>query len=95
VSENGGGLTRPRRAASIQVVDRTGSAKLVDASGSPVLGLNHTALAIWDLCDGSTTIEEMVDAVVSAFLVDADQATADVAAIVAEFDQMMLLDHSS
>jgi hypothetical protein len=93
VSDIGDPLARPRRSATVRVVDRTGSAKLVDADGEPILGLNETALAIWDLCDGATAVEEMVDAVVSAFPVDAAQAAQDVAAVVAEFDRMQLLDH--
>jgi pyrroloquinoline quinone biosynthesis protein D len=94
VTSNFDRLDTPRRRASIQVVDRGADAKLVDASGRPILGLNDTALAIWDLCDGDTTVEEMFQAVVSAFPVEPDRAAADVAAVVAEFDRMNCLDHA-
>jgi pyrroloquinoline quinone biosynthesis protein D len=52
------------------------------------LGLNETALAIWDLCDGSTTVAEMVVAVVELTGIDADQVTADVVRVVDEYTRL-------
>lgn len=40
--------------------------------------LNPTAMALWELCDGETLIEEMVVAVCDLFTIDPEQARADV-----------------
>ena len=42
--------------------------------------LNPTAMALWELCDGNTAVDEMVVAVCDLFHVEAEQARADVEA---------------
>jgi len=42
--------------------DDTGPS-LVDADGVRLCVLNETALALWELCDGGTAPDEIVDAV--------------------------------
>ena len=51
---------------------------LVDVDGRTMFALNDTALALWDLCDGSHTVDEMVAAIVELFQVDADSVRRDV-----------------
>lgn len=41
--------------------------------------LNPTAFALWELCDGVTSVAEMVEAVCQLFDITADRAVADVA----------------
>ncbi len=41
--------------------------------------LNTSALAIWELCDGSTTGREMAEAVAELTTLDVEAASADVA----------------
>ncbi|MGH2661354.1 MAG: PqqD family protein [Actinomycetota bacterium] len=53
--------------------------------------LNDTAMAIWYLCDGETTLEEMVAAVCDVSGLHADLVTEDVHRILGEFDQAGLL----
>ncbi len=53
--------------------------------------LNDTALAIWHLCDGDTTLEEMVAAVCDVSGLHPDVVTEDVHRILGEFDQAGLL----
>lgn len=56
--------------------------------GAPqILKLNETALAIWDLCDGATTVDEMVEAVVELGL-DEQRARTDVEGVVDEFERL-------
>lgn len=81
----------PRRAPSVNVLDRSGSAKLVDQAGDQVLGLNETALAIWDLCDGQTSIDEMVEAITAAFPVDESEARTDVEHVIETFASFAVL----
>lgn len=54
----------PRQLPGFTVIDRSGTPRLADPSGRAVARLNESALAIWDLCDGQTTVDEMIDAVV-------------------------------
>jgi Coenzyme PQQ synthesis protein D (PqqD) len=76
---------RPIRVSGVSVTGRDSEPTLV---GAPqLLQLNETALAIWDLCDGATTVDEMVDAVVDLGL-DAAQARADVQGVVDEFQRL-------
>lgn len=53
--------------------------------------LNETALAIWDLCDGETSPEEMVTAVVELTGMHPDVVTEDVERILGEFEEAGLL----
>ena len=76
---------RPIRVVGVSVSGRDSAPTLV---GAPeIFRLNETALAIWDLCDGATTVDEMVDAVVELGLDDA-QARADVQGVVDEFERL-------
>jgi PqqD family protein of HPr-rel-A system len=53
--------------------------------------LNETALAIWDLCDGETSPDEMVTAVVELTGMHPDVVTEDVERILGEFEEAGLL----
>jgi pyrroloquinoline quinone biosynthesis protein D len=54
--------------------------------------LNVSALAIWELCDGSTTGSEMAGAVAELTDLDIDAASADVATALEELAQRGLID---
>lgn len=60
------------------------------ASGSVYL-LNETALAIWNLCDGETTVEEMVTAICDLCNMHEDIVVEDVDRILTEFGAAGLL----
>jgi PqqD family protein of HPr-rel-A system len=66
-----------------------------NAAYNPTTGsvylLNETALAIWDLCDGQTSPEEMVTAVVELTGMHPDVVTEDVERILKEFEDAGLL----
>jgi hypothetical protein len=70
--------TVPRRTEKV-VVHRDGSLVdvLVDDSGD-AFRLNDTAYALWELCDGSTTVGEMVDAASELFAAPPEQLRHDV-----------------
>jgi hypothetical protein len=51
---------------------------LVDGERERVHVLNETALALWELCDGETTVEEMVMAATGLFDADRDRLQRDV-----------------
>lgn len=83
---------RPRRSSSImegRVVDEILLEK-PDDGGS--LWLNNTGKAVWDLCDGSRTIEEMGAELCRQFSGPADTVTADVAATIGQLHAAAFLD---
>ncbi len=53
--------------------------------------LNDTALALWELCDGATTPEEMVEGVCALFTAVRDMVAEDVARALAEFTRAGLI----
>jgi hypothetical protein len=74
----------PVRRADVSVRDRGVESVLVVAGQDHPLLLNATARAIWDLCDGQTTLDEMVRAVCEVFAIAPAQAHADVEAALLE-----------
>jgi hypothetical protein len=75
---------RPRRVDGSTAVIVEAGGTVVAAEGIPVLRLNGTAVAILGLCDGTTTLDEMVDACVTLFDVGQAQARREVAAALDE-----------
>ncbi len=63
----------PRHAEGIQLEQTGDISRLVDRRGRTVHTLNVTALALWEMCDGETTAQEMTDAALLLF--DADSST--------------------
>lgn len=53
--------------------------------------LNETALAIWDLCDGETHPQEMVEAICQLCGMHPDVVGEDVARILLEFEEAGLV----
>jgi hypothetical protein len=64
----------PIRHADVQLHDEGHEALLVVPGRTTTYALNPMARAIWELCDGSTTIEELTDALCQVF--DVTRATA-------------------
>lgn len=83
-------IRRPQKIAGTAVSGR-GSSPVLVAPGAGPLGLNETALAIWDLCDGNTSVDEMVTAVVELTGLDTEHVTRDVAGVVGEFARLGLV----
>ena len=70
--------SRPVRASGLWVRQSGDETVLVDGEHDRVHVLNETALALWELCDGETTIEEMVTAATGLFDADHDRLQQDV-----------------
>jgi len=62
-----------------------------DADQKVMLALNQSAAALWELCDGSTTIDEMVMAICAVSSIPADRARDDVERTLAELRRAGLL----
>lgn len=64
---------------------------VVDTDNSRLHVLNDTALALWELCNGQNTVEEMITAVCELFGEPADVVRRDVETTLARFDGAGLL----
>ena len=84
----------PRRRAGITVAHHADASVLTSRSGAEHT-MNATALALWELCDGDTSVREMVNALDRFF--DADRADIEVAVVrmLEELSARGLLDWSS
>jgi hypothetical protein len=81
----------PRRRSSLDVRHDGDHAVVVDRHGREVGDLNATALALWELCDGATSPEEMVDAVCSLWAIPHDVAERDVTATLEQLVEVGLV----
>lgn len=69
---------RPRRQEDVSAT-RSGGTRIVTRPTTRVeVALNPTAFALWQLCDGHTTVAEMIQAVCDLFEVTPDLAERDV-----------------
>lgn len=75
---------RPLRTRGFRLDRRGERLFLSDGDGSHVCRLNESAAAVWELCDGRTTVAEMVDAVCLACNVDRADAIDDLRRVVTE-----------
>ena len=64
--------SRPTRHEGLWLRESGDETVLLDKDHDRMHVLNETALALWQLCDGETTVEEMITA--AAGLFDADRA---------------------
>ena len=70
--------TKPRRTVETPTERGPDGAVVQPPAEAPPVALNPTALALWELCDGQTVVEEMVQAVSALFALDPERARADV-----------------
>jgi hypothetical protein len=76
----------PRRRDDVRLHDRELRSFLVVPDRGVTHELNPTARAVWELCDGTTTVDELVVAICQIFSVERENATADVVAIVGQLE---------
>lgn len=76
--------SRPRRRKDVRVRGTGDTTVLTDEQGSTAYALNDTALALWELCDGRTTVAEMVGAASMLFAEDPADLERDVLAALDE-----------
>lgn len=82
----------PRHKPGAWLHESPQEAVLLDGGGRRLHKLNPTALAIWELCDGETTVEEMVTALCELFAADPEVVKRDVLAVFESFTAERLLD---
>jgi hypothetical protein len=82
---------RPRRRRSVRL-ERSGEVyELVSVTGLHLAVLNDTAVALWRICDGSTELREMIDAVCALFGIEHDVARAEVERTIEDLAAMEVL----
>ena len=81
----------PGKRAGIEIRREEDGGALFDADGRKLCALNETALALWELCDGATAPEEMVDAVRIACGVPEEVASVDIGRTLRELTEAGLL----
>ena len=84
-------LPLPRRAAGLTVEHRHDDNVLTTPDGR-AHRLNNTALALWELCDGSTAPSEMVQALDQFFDADRDEIDAAVGRILDDLAELGLVE---
>lgn len=82
----------PVRRPDVSLVDEADRSRLVPLGGAETHVLNPTARAIWELCDGTTAPDEMVDAICQVFSVEPDRATQDVHRTLGQLTEAQLID---
>ncbi len=82
----------PKRRSDLNVRQLDGEAVALDRRNGLIHQFNQTASHIWELCDGKTSIEEIVENFSETFDVDSRVATKDVTAIVKQLKSLKLLD---
>ena len=83
--------TKPRRKEGLFLRQAKDENAVYDPSTGKIHLLNATAWAIWDLCDGETDPEEMIDAICEISRMHRDLVSEDVRRILGEFDEAGLL----
>jgi hypothetical protein len=76
----------PRRHDDVRLYDEEFRSYLVVPDQGAAHELNSTARAVWELCDGTTTVDELIDAIRQVFLVEREVALADVTAVVSQLE---------
>jgi len=83
---------KPLRRHDLSVSESEGVFHVVDQSGTPLFRLNDTARALWDVCDGETSIDEIISAAGQLFAAPTPVLRADVIQGIEEFYAMGLLE---
>ena len=83
---------RPRKRADVLELDMGDGLVLYNHDGDLVHHLNPSAGIIWQLCDGEATVEELAHDIAEEYRLDSETVTGQVAALIAEFDTLALVD---
>lgn len=85
----------PRQVANTRLKRGHGAHFLEDDEGQPLCGANDTAAAVWELCDGATTVDEMVEAIAALACLPENQIRPDVTRILQELATVRAIDWST
>jgi hypothetical protein len=83
---------RPMRRKDVWLRQSRRENAVYNPSTSEVHLMNNTALAIWDLCDGETKPEEMLNAIIELTRLPPEVVAEDLERILLEFDTAELIE---
>ncbi len=83
---------RPMRRKNVWLRQSKKENAVYNPATSEVYLLNNTALAIWDLCDGETKPEEMMNAICELTGLPPEVVAEDLERILLEFDTAELIE---
>jgi PqqD family protein of HPr-rel-A system len=81
----------PEKAADVLELDMEDGFILFNHDSSLVHHLNPSAAIIWQLCDGSASVQELADDIATEFKLDRADVRGQVAGVVAEFEALGLV----
>jgi PqqD family protein of HPr-rel-A system len=84
--------SRVVRRADVSLTRTGDEAVLVDEARGSVHVVNHTAARLWELCDGSPTVGELVGSMADDYEVDAKVVQPDVERMLGTFRELGLLE---
>jgi hypothetical protein len=84
-------LSLPARRAGASAVELDDNLAVYDDVGQLLILLNSSAAAIWERCDGRTTVDDLVRALAVAHRADADDIAEDVQRTVAKLAELGLV----
>ena len=82
---------RPQRRPDLWLRQSGGENAVYNQASGAVHLLNETAWAIWGLCDGRTSPDEMIDAICEISSLPRDVVAEDVRRVLEDFDQADLV----
>jgi len=82
--------TKPKKNQA--VAEKIGATTMLfDASAGRLFELNETGRAIWSLCDGSRTVEEIAKAMEAEYGIEPAKAADDTSAFIAKMKELNLI----
>jgi pyrroloquinoline quinone biosynthesis protein D len=66
---------------------------LLDPDGGEYFALDAVGCRVWELCDGSRSLEEIADVLAEEYDAPRDEIMTDVSALVAELDAATLIEN--
>jgi hypothetical protein len=82
---------RPQKRADVLELDMGDGLILYNHDGDLVHHLNPSAGLVWQLCDGDATVSQLGREIAEEYDLDVETVEAQVAAVVAEFDALGLV----
>jgi hypothetical protein len=76
----------------VNVVDIDGEAVLYDTWEHQLHYLNHSAALVLDLCDGTSTVKQMADAIADVYEMDADEIGRQIRPVVRNLRSLHVVD---
>lgn len=83
---------KPKRKDSLVLEEMDDDIMLADFTGSQIHTLNPTAAAIWEMCDGEHTLEQIAGELADHYGIGVEAVLQDVEKVVGDFSEKGLLE---